>query len=89
MADSLALSRKTKELIAFAVAHVTQSPYCIRGHAKRALRAGWTKEQLMEAAWVASMMRAGAAWTHMSITVDAIAGFDGKTHRSVDSRPPA
>jgi Carboxymuconolactone decarboxylase family len=29
-----ALSAKTKQLIAVAVAHVTQCPYCIRGHTK-------------------------------------------------------
>ena len=34
-----ALDGKTKQLIAVAAAHVTQCPYCIRGHAKQALRA--------------------------------------------------
>ncbi|HEU4627999.1 MAG TPA: carboxymuconolactone decarboxylase family protein, partial [Steroidobacteraceae bacterium] len=33
-----ALPVKTKQLIAVAVAHVTQCPYCIRGHTKAALR---------------------------------------------------
>ena len=32
-----ALPVKTKQLIAVAVAHVTQCPYCIRGHTKSAL----------------------------------------------------
>src|SRR5690606_30832061 len=32
-----ALSEQTKELIAVAVAHVTQCPYCIRAHTKNAL----------------------------------------------------
>ena len=35
-----ALPAKTKQLIAVAVAHVTQCPYCINGHTKAALRAG-------------------------------------------------
>ncbi len=35
-----ALPAKTKQLIAVAVAHVTQCPYCIRGHTKIALRQG-------------------------------------------------
>ena len=30
-----ALSGKTKQLIAVAVAHVTQCPYCIQGHTKQ------------------------------------------------------
>jgi AhpD family alkylhydroperoxidase len=35
-----ALPGKTKQLIAVAVAHVTQRPYCIKGHTKAALRHG-------------------------------------------------
>src|SRR3546814_2846173 len=54
-----ALSRKTKQLIAVAVAHVTQCPYCIQGHVKSASRIGATPEEVMEAIWVAAEMRAG------------------------------
>jgi AhpD family alkylhydroperoxidase len=35
-----ALDEKTKQLVAVAVAHVTQCPYCIPGHTKAALRKG-------------------------------------------------
>ena len=35
-----ALPEKTKQLIAVAVAHVTQCPYCITGHTKLARRKG-------------------------------------------------
>ena len=48
-----ALPVKAKQLIAVAVAHVTQCPYCIRGHTKAALRHGATPEELTEAIWVA------------------------------------
>jgi AhpD family alkylhydroperoxidase len=34
-----ALPGKTKQLIAVAVAHVTQCPYCIKGHTKAGVRA--------------------------------------------------
>jgi len=44
-----ALPSKTKQLIAVAVAHVTQCPYCIRGHTKAALRQGATRQEIMEA----------------------------------------
>ena len=37
-----ALPSKTKQLIAVAVAHVTQCPYCIRGHTQSALKTGAT-----------------------------------------------
>ena len=44
-----ALSTSTKHLIAVAVAHVTQCPYCIKGHTHAALREGCSNEELMEA----------------------------------------
>ena len=68
-----ALSAKMKQVVAVAVAHVTQCPYCIKGHTKAALRAGATREELMEAIWVAAEMRAGAAYAHSAL---AIATFE-------------
>ena len=65
-----ALPEKTKQLIAVAVAHVTQCPYCIRSHTKQAMRKGASKEEIMEAIWVAAEMRAGAAYAHSSIAID-------------------
>src|SRR5687768_16132164 len=44
-----ALPAKTKQLIAVAVAHATQCPYCIRGHTKAATQQGATPEEIMEA----------------------------------------
>ncbi|MDO5739632.1 MAG: carboxymuconolactone decarboxylase family protein [Ornithinimicrobium sp.] len=66
------LDAKTKQLIAVAVAHTTQCPYCIRGHSKGALKAGASKEQLMEAIWVAAEMRAGGAFAHSALALDAV-----------------
>lgn len=65
-----ALPEKTKQLIAVAVAHVTQCPYCIRGHTAQAVRKGANQEEIMEAIWVASEMRAGAAYAHASLAID-------------------
>jgi AhpD family alkylhydroperoxidase len=67
-----ALPAKTKQLIAVAVAHVTQCPYCIRSHTKSALRRGATRQELMEAIWVAAEMRAGAAYAHSAISLTAM-----------------
>ena len=67
-----ALPVKTKQLIAVAAAHVTQCPYCIRGHTKAALRHGATSEEIMEAIWVAAEMRAGAAYAHSALALDTI-----------------
>lgn len=64
-----ALPAKTKELIAVAVAHVTQCPYCIKGHTKAAHQRGATPEEIMEAIWVAAEMRAGGAWAHATLAL--------------------
>ncbi|WP_340108708.1 carboxymuconolactone decarboxylase family protein [Pikeienuella sp. HZG-20] len=68
-----ALDVRTKQLIAVAVAHVTQCPWCIEGHVKSARRAGATPEQVMEAIWVAAEMRAGASYAHSALTLDLLA----------------
>jgi len=65
-----ALPAKTKQLIAVAVAHVTQCPYCIRGHTRAARRAGATQQEVMEAIWVAAEMRAGGSYAHAAIAID-------------------
>ena len=73
-----ALPGKTKQLIAVAVAHVTQCPYCIRGHTKAALRQGATPEELMEAIWVAAEMRAGGAYAHSALALETIDEVRGR-----------
>ena len=67
-----ALNGKTKQIIAVAVAHVTQCPYCIKGHTQAAIRAGALPEELMEAIWVAAEMRAGGAYAHSTIGLAAM-----------------
>jgi AhpD family alkylhydroperoxidase len=67
-----ALDGRTKQLIAVAVAHVTQCPWCIEGHVKAARRAGASAEEIMEAVWVAAEMRAGAAFAHSVKTIELI-----------------
>ncbi len=73
-----ALPAKTKQLIAVAVAHVTQCPYCIRGHTKAALRQGATERELMESIWVAAEMRAGGAYAHATIS---LATMEAESHK--------
>ncbi len=65
-----ALPEKIKQLIAVAVAHVTQCPYCIHHHTALAMKKGATKEEIMEAIWVAAEMRAGAAYAHSALAID-------------------
>lgn len=73
-----ALSSKVKQLIAVAVAHTTQCPYCIHGHTKAARRAGATPEELMEAVWVAAEMKAGSAYAHATLMLDTLAEEEEK-----------
>lgn len=65
-----ALPEKTKQLIAVAVAHVTQCPYCIHGHTAQAMRKGASKQEIMEAIWVAAEMRAGGSYAHSALAID-------------------
>lgn len=67
-----ALPEVTKQLIAVAVAHTTQCPYCIRGHTRLALQKGASDAQIMEAIWVAAEMRAGGAYAHAAVALDAL-----------------
>jgi len=67
-----ALPEKTRQLIAVAVAHVTQGPYCITGHTKLAGRTGASAEEIMEAIWVAAEMRAGGAYAHSTLALRAM-----------------
>jgi AhpD family alkylhydroperoxidase len=73
-----ALPAQTKQLIAVAVAHVTQCPYCIRGHTRTAVRHGATAEEIMEAIWVAAEMRAGGAYAHSVLALDTIARYQAE-----------
>jgi AhpD family alkylhydroperoxidase len=61
-----------------AVAHVTQCPYCIRGHTELAVKKGATEQEIMEAIWVSAEMRAGAAYAHSVIAIDAMKRNDAQ-----------
>jgi AhpD family alkylhydroperoxidase len=67
-----ALPEKTKQLIAVAVAHTTQCPYCIQGHTRLAHRKGASDAEIMEAIWVAAEMRAGGAYAHATLAIGVL-----------------
>ncbi|MDQ0970822.1 AhpD family alkylhydroperoxidase [Neobacillus niacini] len=67
------LSRKEKELIAIAVAHVTGCPYCIEVHTKNLKKLGVPREELAEAIFVATALKAGSALAH---SVNALNAYD-------------
>lgn len=59
-----ALSAKEKSLIALAVSHVLQCPYCIEAYSEDSLQRGATEEQMMEAVHVAGAIRGGSSLVH-------------------------
>lgn len=58
------LSKKEKEIIAVAIAHVTECPYCIDSHTRRAKAEGASLEELVEAVFVVAGVEAGGVVTH-------------------------
>jgi AhpD family alkylhydroperoxidase len=76
-----ALPEKVKQLIAVAVAHVTQCPYCIRSHTKQAMRKGASKQEIMEAIWVAAEMRAGGSYAHSALAIDEMEKIEGLNNK--------
>lgn len=75
-----ALPEKSKQLIAVAVAHVTQCPYCIQGHTRLAQRRGNSTQEIMEAIWVAAVMRAGGAYAHSTPVMLAMKDTSPHSH---------
>jgi alkylhydroperoxidase/carboxymuconolactone decarboxylase family protein len=67
-----ALSKREKALIALAVAHALQCPYCIDAFAQTCLEAGSNLEQMTEAIHVASALRGGASLIHGVQALNAV-----------------
>ncbi len=59
-----ALTKREKSLIALAVAHAIQCPYCIDAYTSDSLEKGADEEQMMEAIHVAGAIRGGASLVH-------------------------
>jgi len=59
-----ALTVREKSLIALAVAHAIQCPYCIDAYTQDALEKGSNLDQMTEAVHVASAIRGGASLIH-------------------------
>jgi len=59
-----ALTEREKSLIALAVSHAVQCPYCIDAYSHDALEKGCSEKQMMEAVHVATAIRGGASLVH-------------------------
>lgn len=58
------LTAREKSLIALAVSHAVQCPYCIDAYSSDAFEKGWSEGQMMEAVHVASAIKGGSALVH-------------------------
>ncbi len=59
-----ALSAREKALIALAVSHTVQCPYCIDAYTEESLKKGADEQQMMEAVHIAAAIRSGASLVH-------------------------
>ena len=72
-----AMPVKTKELIALGIAQITQCPWCIQAHTKKASVAGASDEEIAETTFVAMAMAAGAAWSHGGLALQCLQEHKG------------
>tara|TARA_A100001234_G_scaffold214987_1_gene219213 strand:- start:5930 stop:6619 length:690 start_codon:yes stop_codon:yes gene_type:complete len=64
------ISKKDKQLIALACAHITSCPYCIRSRTKLAKATGATDEEIAEAVFVAMRLNMGQPYAYSSIAFE-------------------
>lgn len=59
-----ALTAREKALIALAVSHTVQCPYCIDAYTTTGVRMGVSNEEMMEAVHVSAAIRGGSSLVH-------------------------
>jgi AhpD family alkylhydroperoxidase len=87
-----ALDRKTNHLIAVALAHGTQCPYCITGAHQLASREGVDAEEIMMSIRLAGEMRVGGAYAQSTLALRALAAdesADGPTEHHMGLGAPS
>jgi AhpD family alkylhydroperoxidase len=73
-----ALSVRDKELIALGIGLAQRCTPCIRLHVQGCLKAGATREQILEAAGVAVLMQGGPAFTYLPEVLAVLEHLEGK-----------
>ena len=69
-----ALTEREKALIALAVAHVVQCPYCIDAYSTACLEKGADEEQMMEAVHVGAAIKGGATLANSVMMMNHVKG---------------
>ena len=73
-----AMSVREKELVALGIGMAIRCEPCIFVHVEKALKAGATREQIMETAGVAVMMQGGPTYTYLPVVVEALDAMESK-----------
>ena len=71
-----ALKRKDKELIAVSLSVASHCKWCIATHVKSALGSGASKEEIIEASWVATLMGGGPSLMYMNLVLKALKDYE-------------
>jgi len=66
------VSSKIKEAVALGIAIKSQCKGCIAFHTKKALEKGFSKEEILEIAWVAVLMGGGPSLIYLSYVKEAL-----------------
>lgn len=74
--EESALSAREKSLIALAVAHTVQCPYCIDAYTQDGLERGVDKEEMMEAVHVGAAIKSGASLVHGVMMMNKVNKLD-------------
>ena len=72
-----ALTAREKSLIALAVAHAIQCPYCIDAYTDDSMKKGADEEQMMEAVHVGAAIKSGATLVHGVQMMNKVNKLDG------------
>ena len=67
-----AISAREKELIALGIGIALRCDPCVLAHVEKSVKAGATRQQVMETAAVAVMMQGGPAYTYLPKVVEAL-----------------
>jgi len=73
-----ALTTKEKELISIALGIAAHCAYCIALHVKNAIDAGATRQEILEASFVAGLMGGGPSIAYIRLVLDACEQFGAK-----------
>jgi AhpD family alkylhydroperoxidase len=69
------LDLRQKELIALGIGLAVRCENCIYAHTRAAIKAGATREQILEAAGVAVLMAGGPTYTYLPRVTEALAAL--------------